>query len=138
MPVQSNFIVSTDYPTLKNDAEIEGQIIIDGSLSIAGGSYETGYADVEIGEPGSLTRTRIASSKNSNTFYWGQVVVFGRTGTNGGSPAPYDIFVFVNRISLTTLRFQAYIPNPYGTTLTGEAGTDTITIKTNTYIAPYA
>lgn len=132
------FISTTDFPTLKNDATATANGIIAGSLTIAGGSHVTNFGDVTIGTLGSLARGRISSTKNSSDFYLGQIILFDRTGTQGGFPAPYTVAAFMFRIAPTTLRLQIYISNPYAGTLTCEAVDETITFYLNTFVPPFA
>lgn len=137
MTKPSKFILTTDFPTLKNDDTQAGQLVLPGSLTVASGGNVTGTGDVTMGQLGAVIRGRIASTKNSDIFYSGQAIVFDRVGTFAGSPAPYPMACFMYRISATVVRFVVYIPNPYGGTLTLEAGTDTITLQANTFITPF-
>lgn len=134
----SQFIINTDYPTLKNETHVSANGTIPSSQVIAGGGYYSLTGNVNVGSLGSLARGRIASTKNFTQYYAGQSILFHRTGTVGGSPFGYDIFALMFRVSATTLRFQIYIPNPYGSTLTCEAGTETIYFYANIFNAPYA
>jgi len=138
MTKPSNFIATTDFPTLKNDASPSATANIGSSVTIAGNGFMSAFGDVTAGQIGAISWGRISSSKNGSISYTGMSIRFERVGTNGGSPAPYDVFAFMYRVAPNTLRFQIYIPNPYGTTLTGEAGADTIQFYADTFLAPYA
>lgn len=139
----SQFILTTDFPTLKNDFFGSGTITIAGSIVIPGSGTASGFGDVTIGVQGSVVRGRISSTKNLDTVgdpiaYTGQNIAFSRTGTVLGSPASYQVFAFMFRSASTKLRFQVYILNPYVDPLTTEAGTDVIFLYANTFIPPYA
>lgn len=135
--VIENFIITSDYPTLKNDATATVQAIVSGSQTIAASGTLTGSRDVTLGQAAAMNRGRIASTKNSDIFYVGQGIVFQRTGTVGGGPGPYLLACFMYRTSPTNMRFQVLIQNPYGATLTTEAGDDVITFQANTLITPF-
>lgn len=137
MSEPNKFIQSSDFPTLKNDSTLSAQGTISGSINISSFGNTGGYVDGTIGQLGAVARGRIASSKNSNIYYVGQSIAFQRTGTVGGSPAPYTLFAFMYRVSADTLRFQVHIPNPYGATLTTQSGDDTIYFYVNTFLPPY-
>ena len=132
-----SFTVTTDFPTLKNDGLGDTTITIPASVNIAGNGYAEYTSDVVAGASGAIQSSRIASSKDSNRWYQAQVVVLDRTGVNGGFSAPYSVAFFIRRLSATTLRCEVLIPNPYGTTLTTEAGVETISYHINTFIPPY-
>ena len=134
----SKFIITTDYPTLKNETRVSGNGTIPSSQVIAGSSYYSLAGDIDVGTVGSLARGRIASTKNFTQYYTGQSILFNRTGTVGGSPFGYSIFALMFRTSPTQLRFQIYIPNPYGSTLTCASGAETIYFYANIFNAPYA
>lgn len=133
-----HFITSSDFPTLQGDGTANASGVVTGSLPIAAGSYISSQGDVTIGSAGAITRGLIWSSKNGNIGLVGNGFSFDRTGTAGGAPAPYSLIAFMWRTGPTTLRFQIYIPNPYGSTLTTEAGNDTITMTAATFIAPFS
>lgn len=137
MPRPESFIATTDFPTLKNDDSGDTTITIPASVNIAGNGYAEYTADVVAGSSGAIQSSRIASSKDSNKWYQAQVVVLNRTGLNGGFPASYNVAFFIRRLSTTTLRCEVLIPNPYGTTLTTEAGVETVSYHINTFIPPY-
>jgi len=138
MTKPSLFISTTDFPTLKNDATATASGVVAGSLTITGSGFITNFGDLTVGTLGSLARGRIASTKNNNNFYLGQTILFDRVGTAAGSAAPYSISAFMFRIAPTTLRIQIYISNPYSTTLTCEAGDETISFHVNTFVPPFA
>lgn len=130
--------MTTYFPTLKNDNVASATINLPGSLTVATGSNIQGSGDVISGVKGAVLRGRIASTKNFSNYFIGQSIVFNRVGTVLGSPAPYSVVVFMWRPQGTITRFQLYISNPYGGTLTTEAGDETIYMYANTFIPPYA
>lgn len=132
----NNFILTTDFPTLRNDASATGTITIAGGLSIAGNGQVTASADFTVGTTGAIARARWMSSVDGS-WYIGQYAGYGRTGTTSGSAAPYTIGLLLYRTSSTTMRLQVIIPNPYSTTLTGAAA-ETISMAVQTFVPPYA
>lgn len=133
MSKPDNFILNTDFPTLKNDNRGNATVSIPSSITITGNSYAEYHYDLPIGIKGAICNVRSQSSKNSDKWVSAQGCVFLRTGDIGG----YNVAIFVYRISATTVRCQIYIPNPYNTTLTGESGVETVNFHINTYIPPF-
>lgn len=130
----SSFLLTTDFPTFKNDASANGTVSIAGGLVIAGGGSFTANGDFSIGTQGAITRSRWLSSVD-NTWYSGQYIIYNRTGTVGGLPFAYNIGLFVYRTSPNTMRLQVVIPNPAAGALTGAAA-ETILMYSETFIAP--
>ena len=137
MTKPSDFISTTDFATLKNDAGGNGAVTVPSGTSVAGSGAYYNSVDLTIGVAGSIVRGQIASSKASGDFYSSQIMSMGRTGTVDGYSATYSIYAFFYRTSPTNLRLQVFIPNPYGSTLTGAAGDETFTFFASTFIPPY-
>lgn len=137
MTTPSQFIATSDYATLKNDNGTSTTVTFPASTVIAGSGSSVVTSDLVIGAAASINRVQISSSKDSNTRYATLSLSFGRTGTSSGSPASYDIFAFVTRISSTTLRCSAYVPNPYGASLTTATGDETFTFYIDTFLPPF-
>lgn len=145
MTKPEDFILSTDYATLKNDAtgittvSIPASQVIPASIG-PNGSYLEYHSDLEIGTIGALTRIQISSTKDSNAIYATRTADYGRTGSTPSGPgiSSYSVDAFLYRISPTTVRCQVYILNQYPEPLTTEAGVETITFYVNTFLAPYA
>ena|ERR1700757_3009216 len=133
-----HFITSSDFPTLQGDGTASAVGVITGGLTIAAGNYLGTQGDATIGSAGAITRGLIWSSKNGNIGLVGNGFSFQRTGTVGGAPAAYSLVAFMWRVGPNILRFQIYIPNPYGSTLTTEAGDDTINMYAATFKAPFS
>lgn len=138
MSKPESFILDTDFPTLKNDANGNATIIIPGSLSIAANTSYVSNADINIGVQGAVSRGRIQSTINSNEWQVGQLMYYFRTGTILGNPAFYTVYAFFYRVSPTILRAQIYIPNGQTDTLIGEATTQTVNFYANTFLPPFA
>jgi hypothetical protein len=133
MTLPAQFILSSDFPTLKNDASSSGSIVIPTSFVIAGNGSYTNSSDVTIGAQGAMVRGRIASSKNSSLWWTGQIVTFNRTGTVLGFPSGYTLYCSMYKTSATTLRFSVYIRNESVDPLTTEAGAETVSFYANTF-----
>lgn len=139
MSKPDNFILSTDFATLKNSQSgLTAQITVPGSQSIAASDVFLVYADIPITEPYSIATARISSSKNSNKMLVGNATDFTRIGNIEGEPAIYNVFAFIWRTSSNNVRFQAIIQNPYGYTLTGAAGDEVFNLYFNTFVPPFA
>lgn len=127
-------LITSDFPSLKNDNTATGSIVIPGSLVLAGSASATAFIDVPSNANSSLSRGRIASTKNFTNWYTGQSIFFPRTGSLGS----YNVVAFIWRPSAGITRFQVLIQNPFNSSLTLEAGSDTIYFYTNQFVAPYA
>lgn len=138
MTTPNQFILTSDFASLKNDAGTTVKVTFPGSSSVAGGSYKEVATDVVIGTKASINRTQISSSKDANTRYAGLYLSYTRTGTHAGVASPYTLFAFVYRTSPTTLRCSAYVANPYAGTLTTAATDETFTFYVDTFIPPFA
>lgn len=136
MSKQSDFIVSTDFASLKNDAASATTTITVPSATVipANGVYQN-YIDLVIGTPGSVNRGIISSSKEGNEYYSCQVYNVSRVGAGGYA---YNIFAFFVRTSPTNIRMVVIVPNPYNFTLTGATGVEIFSFKLNTFIAPFS
>lgn len=134
----SALVLTTDFPTLKNDATGTAVITIQGSLSVPANGQVTAFVDMTLGKQGAIARARFASDQNGNTWYIGQYQIYARTGVSSAAAAPYNVGVFLFRVAPTTLRLQVVIPNPYSATLTGITALETINVQVNTFIPPYS
>ena len=136
----SKFIYSSDFPTLKNDNTGDTSVTVPASFAVAGsGSWES-HSGLNIGVQGSIAALRIKVEVNGISAGWvsAQWLPIDTIGVNSGSPAPYSIYAFVWRPSAGVLRFQVFIPNPYGSTLTTDANTTVLTFHAETFIPPFA
>jgi hypothetical protein len=136
MTKPSNFILSSDYTTVKNDSNGSATVTVPASVVIAGNGYTTYTADINIGTKGSFARGRIKSSLDTD-YYVANNVDYIRTGINGGSPATYDLNVYFWRPSTSILRCQVLIQNPYGTALTTSSTSETLSFYANSILPPF-
>ena len=137
MTKPENFISTTDYATLKNDATITFQVTIPGgTVILGGGTYNLGQ-DFTVGSIGASERAKIASSKDGNIFYSTLQMSTVRVGTVLGFPAVYNTNAYLRRSGPNTLRAELVIFNPYSDPLTGEAGDQVFTYEVNTFLSPF-
>jgi hypothetical protein len=139
----AHFQLNSDFATLKNDDSAPATVVIPASQSIGGSVSAAGTSldlstDVTVGSAGAITRTQIASSKDSNKYRASRIVSFTRTGTVSGFSTPYSVVVFAYRINATTMRCQVHILNPYSSTLTTASGSETISFDIQTFLPPFA
>lgn len=130
----SDFILNTDYATLKNDNEATVSVTAPGSAALASGGSLTYSADRVIGSKASINRVQISSTKDSNIKYGTNALIYSRTGSLGS----YSIYAYVFSSGPDTVRFQVLIPNPYGAPMTTEAGDETFNFDIDTFIPPFA
>lgn len=135
--IPENFISSTDFATLKNDAYVTFQAVLPGGQTVpAGGIYNVGF-DFTAGSQGSSERARIASDKEGNVFYSTLQLSTIRFGSTGGSPTTYNSVAYLRRATPTTLRAELVIYNPYSTPLICEATPETFSFEVNTFLSPF-
>ena len=138
MTQPNNFIVTTDFPTSKNDSIATGDVTIPNGFVVTGGNTAQASINVTSGTIGATSRARIASSKNFMNWYVTQAITYQRVGTVGGSPFAYNIVAFVRRSSPTTVTFQVLLKNESASPLTVAPGDETIYFYSNQFVAPYA
>lgn len=131
------FILTTDYATLKNDDSGTFQLVVPGSMSIGSGTTYTNSIDITLGSDSVNTRSQINSSRASTVWVAASQVDFPRTGTVGGSPSPYTLFTIITRIGTNTLQISASIFNSNVGTLTTQSGAETITFDIRTFLSPF-
>lgn len=134
----SNFIFSSDFPTLLNDGAGKVTAYIPGSLTVAAGSTISVSTSLEIGKEGALSRNLIAPSLTSYYYISAQSLSILETGKVGGSNANYFVNPFIYRSGPTTMTFVVVISNPNAGTLTTKTTDDGVIFQTRTFIAPYA
>lgn len=131
------FIMSSDFASLKNDDEVTITVTVPGSQSVAAGDKWTATTDMTAGTKNASLRSQVTASKAPNDTYALPNIYVTRNGTVSGFPSPYSLYAFLTRVSPTTIRATAMILNPYGATLTGEAGSETFTFKVRTFRSPF-
>lgn len=137
MTKPENFILTTDYATLKNDDRNDAlSVTVPSSQTVGAGAVYSITDTVTVGSNVASIRSRMRSSKETN-WYVTQSLHILRTGTVSGSPASYDVLAVVTRQTATTVRLTAFIRNPYGSTLTGASGSETFTAVVNTFLSPF-
>ena len=137
MTKPSNFIMNTDYATLKNDAKGTLTVVLPASTSVAGATVASWTDTITIGEPGSSIRARIMSTKN-NVVYCVNSVGYAYSTGGSGPGTDYLIYATVLRISPTQIRLSVLIPNQYGSTQNITGLSQTISATVATFIPPVA
>ena len=134
-----NFILTTDFATLKQDGVGTITINVPGSISIpASGSYSyIQTADIEVGTAGAGVRSKIATSRQGGRLYNTTKLVSFSTGKAGAFNTTYSTDAYISRVSPTTLRAVILIPNSYGTTLVTSPTPELFTFKFSTFLPPF-
>jgi len=137
MPKVNNYILNTDFATLKNSqAGLTATVTVPGSTVIGASALAEWHVDIPITQTYAMAACRIASSKNSNRSLLGNATYMIRTATGGA--VTYDVYCYVFRVNSTTVRFQAVIQNPYSLILTGEPGDEVFSLYMYTFVPPFA
>ena len=138
MSKPENFILSTDYPTLKNDGNSSISITIPASITItAAEGYWQSTESITVGSIGSFIRPTIKSSRNNKEYVVRNLYELGTASSPVG--ANYYIIIDVYRKNSTTMEVSVFIPNNLypATTLVTENITETITVKLATFLSPF-
>lgn len=140
MSKPSNFILSTDYATYKNDATGQLSLTIPASIVIAPNTSYTTSQSVNIGTNGAPARTFINHSAQPTRWYIApqiQVVASGIDSIIGARD--YFYYIYVTRTSPTTVTVNVEIPNySFGAgNLTTESVARNVTVKIATFIPPF-
>lgn len=133
-----NFILTSDFATLKNDALGTISVTIPNVTSIPAATVYSWSNEIVIGAVGSSVRAVIYSSKDIRKFYSTTVFFSYMGGTVSGSPTSVDIFCYLHRTSKTTLRLTCFLQNPYGSTMTITGLSQTVTANFATFLPPFA
>jgi hypothetical protein len=138
MTKPSNFILNTDYATLKNDGEGTISYTLPASVIIPAAGIQTYTSDVSIGVPGASVRARISSTLN-NVWYAHSTVIYQHStgGTVLGVGVGYDMAVIVHKYSNTLVRLSISINNPYSDPFTVSLASRTITAHVATFLPPF-
>ena len=132
-----DFILNSDFATLKNDDDGILSVTLPNLLNVPAASTYTTSDSIVIGTAGSDIRQRISSSKD-NIWYTSKSIMYTSSSgaTVSGSPSSYDIVAAISRTGATTVTLTIFIPNPYGATLAISGLSQTITAYVATFIPP--
>lgn len=138
MTKPSDFILTTDYATLKNDNKGSVSITLPSAILIPAAGIYSQSASIPIGVRGSSFRSRISSTKRTEQFVTNTVVYSYSSGaTVIGSPTNYDIFVTVTRANPTSLTLSVTIPNGFADPMSVTGLAQTITANVATFLPPF-
>lgn len=139
MAKPENFISNSDYATLKNDSSGPGTVSVTLTpVTLSAGQLYTASNTLTIGAQNASSRVRIASSKDSGTYYAGSVFVAARTGQIAGPlDVPYDVIGFLTRTSSTVVTATIAVTNPYGEDMIMATGNEVFTFEISTFLSPF-
>lgn len=130
-----NFIITSDFATLKNDSTaVTASVVIPSAYVVASGASAEWHSDIVAGTKGAAMRARIRSSKYGSRWLAAPQTNYTRTGSLG----TYTLVAYVYLVSAGTLRCSVSLSNPAGSSMTTEAGTETIDFSVSTFIPPFA
>lgn len=134
-----NFILDTDYTTLKNDALVSIALSLPNIINIPAGQLYSNSVTTNVGVQGASIRSNIISTKNNIRYQSNNVYYLNCPGGSiPGSPVGYDLYISVHRVSATEARVTATIPNAYGAALSITGLAQTITANIATFLPPTA
>jgi len=142
MTKPSNFIINSDYATLRNS-----QLGLTASVTVPSGAVVPARAsrewvqDITIQAPYAISSCRISSSKYYNRWIVCNTMDMMWTHgdlSDGSTGVWYDVYCFVRRLNATTVRFAAVITNTYDFELTCDPFDETFNLVMNTFVPPFA
>jgi len=129
-----DFILTSDFATVKSDTfGATATVTVPSAVSVAAGATVEYTADISGGSSGAALRCRIRSSKASSAWLAAPQVVYTRTGSLG----LYSLVALVYLLAPGTVRCSVRIFNDSGSTMTTEAGAETIDFVVSTFIPPF-
>lgn len=137
MTKPNDFILNSDYATLKNDANGNVTVTLPASFSISGGGIAIYRNTIALGSRGSSFRAYIYSPSTTYNFvgeYYVNTLL--NAGIVSGSTVDVDIFVYVYRSSPTEVGLTVKIPNAYGSTMTLPSMGQSFTSHIATFLPP--
>lgn len=136
MTKPDNFILNSDYATLKNDAISSISLTLPSSTTVGARSVRIFSTDLEIGVAESSLRVRMMTTKDNIWRPLSTVSYVYPTGSSISGDPSYLLYLCVNRVSPTTIRLSAFIPNQYPSTATITGLSQTITAYVATFLPP--
>jgi hypothetical protein len=130
-----NFIINSDYATLKNDSiAVTATVSVPASVAVGTNGTLEYHTDISAGTAGASVRCRIRSSKFGSRWMATPQMSYSRLGSAG----PYSLVAFVYVVSPGVIRCSVNMQNPSGVPMTTEAGVETIDFSVSTFIPPFA
>lgn len=134
------FILTTDYGTLKNDASGTINLLIPTGATIPAGGFVEYSETLEIGTRNASTRVQMTSTADSGYWTIGnirEVFLRVRYNTTGNPVFDYLQAANIERISPTIIRLYCRIGNPQGFSITIVSPAQTITAEVVTFLSPF-
>lgn len=137
MSKPERFQLTTDFATLKNDAQGQVSLALPNGASWGAGATGTFEAFLDIGSINAPMRVQMKSDRYGDNWCPGTSLQSQVTFNVGGSV--YDDYVVINleRVSPTRVRLYCLIPNFSPFTMTIVGATQTITASINTFLSPF-
>lgn len=134
-----DYILNSEYATLKNDTSGTLSVTLPNTLAIAAGGVATFTDTITLGVAGSSVRSRIMSTKDNNWLSMNSVLpyIYQSGATVSGTSQGYYVYVSANRVSPTEIRLLVTIPNNYGANMTISGLAQTITARVTTFLPPF-
>ena len=147
MSKHENFMLNTDFESLRNDGQVSLSITVPASVTIPAGGQHVMTSDTTVGSSDGLINAKVKNNRSGpNTIdspagadAWyssGIQLAYTRTTTIGGNPAPYTTGVSVYRLSGGRLRCSVAVSNPYNVPMTTMNQTDVYTFSVRSILPP--
>lgn len=140
MTKPENFILTTDYATLKNDAIGQMVLSITSGVTIASLSSYTYETFLDIGQINAGVRGYIGTTKFADLYavFNGSfdVRILTRYNTTGNPTTELYLTTILERISPTRLRLYCQVGNPFAFSIT-VMDSQTVTFELATFLSPF-
>ena len=139
MTKPSNFTLSSDYATLKNDATGTLSVTLPSGVVIPAATVYTQTDTISIGTPGASYRSRVNSTKRTQWLISKSIIYSYSSGATipPSVSVNYDIFVSIVKQSSTQVVLRVSIPNAYTDPMTVSGLAQTVTAHVATFLPPF-
>lgn len=141
-----DFILNTDYGSLKNDDSIVVVLTVPASDTIPGNGRKLYTQDVNIGSAFGLLNVMVKNNRSgtesgggggtNRSYAAGVQLSYSRTGNVEGNAAAYSVRAYAYHISQKTVRCVVEIQNPYNVNMTTMNQSDVYTMSVKTFLLP--
>ena len=140
-----DFILNTDYGSLKNDDDGAVVITVPASDTIPGNGRKLYTQDIDVGSAFGLLSVMVKNNRSgpgetgggaNRSYAAGIQLTYFRTGSAEGNPAPYNVRAYAYHISQRKIRCVVEIQNPYSVNMLTSGQSDMYTIDIKTLLLP--
>lgn len=134
----NNFILNTDYATLKNDDKATVTLYLGGTSALAYGESYTYSNTVTVGSSNAPIRCQMSTDVAPTVIVSSPQIQVILEATTAGTPYPYPATVYVERTDATTITIKCHVyGNVPGQTVQITGDYQTVTANIVTFLSPF-